>query len=112
MTIIKKLQNVSLFIDTRDRYRVKISIMHAEKKYNFENENAQNNSQTLLQLIDKRLKTCDLTLTDIKAINVETIGGSFTGVRIGVAVSNCLGWLYEIPVNSEKRKIVTPDYAK
>ncbi len=111
MTPIKSRKKVSLLIDTRDRYKAKITIIKAGKKYNFEDENAENNSQTLLQLIDKALKKCDLKLNDLNFIKVETIGGSFTGVRIGVAVANCLGWIYNIPVNSKQRKIITPDYA-
>ncbi|OGG21538.1 threonylcarbamoyl-AMP synthase [Candidatus Gottesmanbacteria bacterium RIFCSPHIGHO2_02_FULL_40_13] len=102
---------ISLHIDTRDRYKAKIKIIKAEKKYNFEEEQAKNNSQSLLQLIDKALKKCNFKLNDLNFINVETKGGSFTGVRIGLAVANTLGWVYGIPVNSKQRKIITPDYA-
>lgn len=102
---------ISLLIDTRDRYQVKIAIIKAGKKYDFREEQAENSSQSLLQIIDKALKKCNLKLNDLNFIKVETIGGSFTGVRIGVAIANTLGWIYGIPVNSKKRIIITPDYA-
>lgn len=102
---------ISLLIDTRDRFKARITIIKSGKKYNFEDKYAENNSQSLLQLIDKALKKCDLKLHDLNFIKVEIRGGSFTGVRIGLAVANTLGWIYGIPVNSKQRKIITPDYA-
>ena len=111
MTPLKSRIKVSLLIDTRDRYKAKVTIIKSGKKYNFEEGQAENSSQSLLQLIDKALKKCDLKLDDLNFIKVETIGGSFTGVRIGLAVANTLGWVYGIPVNSKQREIITPDYA-
>lgn len=102
---------ISLLIDTRDRYKAKVTIIKSGRNYNFADENAENNSQSLLQLIDKALKKSDLKLDDLNFIKVEVRGGSFTGVRIGVAIANTLGWIYGIPVNSKKRKIITPEYA-
>lgn len=101
---------ISLLIDTRDRYKAKVTIIKSGRNYNFADENAENNSRSLLQIIDKALKKCNLKLDDLNFIKVEVRGGSFTGVRIGLAVANTLGWIYGIPVNSKKRKIITPDY--
>lgn len=95
---------ISLLIDTRDRYQAKVTIIKSGKKYYFEEGQAENSSQSLLQLIDKALKKCDIKLKDLNFIKVETKGGSFTGVRVGLAVANTLGWIYGIPVNSKKTK--------
>src|SRR3990167_8912789 len=45
-------------------------------------------SQSLLPAIAKILKKNKKTLSDIKAVEVNTGPGSFTGTRVGVSVAN------------------------
>src|SRR3989344_6675535 len=56
-------------------------------------------SQSLLPAIAKILKKNKKTLSDIKAVEVNTGPGSFTGTRVGVSVANALGFALNIPVN-------------
>lgn len=67
--------------------------------------------QAVLPLIDKVLKKKKIRLSDIKSIEVNTGPGSFTGLRVGVAVANALAFTLKIPVNGKKiGEFVEPSY--
>lgn len=66
-------------------------------------------SQTLLPQIARMLKKKKLLPGDISEIRVNTGPGSYTGLRVGVAVANTLGWFLKISVNG-KRNIAQPVY--
>ena len=65
----------------------------------------QRQSQLLLPKIDQLLKQSQKNLKDLSGILVFSGPGSFTGLRVGIAVANSLGFALEIPVVgiSEKR---------
>ena len=65
-------------------------------------------AQNVLPLIEKILKKQNLKPNDLTAIEVNTGPGSFTGLRVGVAVANTLAWSLKIPVNGKKQ--VEPKY--
>lgn len=67
-------------------------------------------SHDLLPLIEEALRESNLALTDISEISVHSGPGSFTGLRVGIAVANTLGLLLGIPVNGEKT-VATPTYS-
>lgn len=54
-------------------------------------------SKTLVPMIDAVLKNTDSTLSSVEAIAVSNGPGSFTGVRIGVAVAKGIGFGCDIP---------------
>jgi len=66
-------------------------------------------TSNLLSLINRIIKTTGSSINQIKEIGVNLGPGSFTSLRIGVAVANALGWALKIPVNG-KRQIVIPVY--
>jgi len=66
-------------------------------------------TSNLLSLINRIIKTTGSSINQIKEIEVNLGPGSFTSLRIGVAVANALGWALKIPVNG-KRQIVIPVY--
>ena len=63
----------------------------------------------LLPVIELMLREHSLTLGDITDIEVATGPGSFTGLWVGTAIANALGYLLDIPVNS-KKALVNPIY--
>ena len=66
-------------------------------------------SQQLLPLIQSSLKSTGLDWHDLGSVEVFPGPGSFTGLRIGFAVANTLGWVLGIPVNGQT-KPVEPEY--
>lgn len=76
-----------------------------EEKFDFKK------SQGILPLIEKLLLQEGVVLSEITEISVNVGPGSFTGVRIGVAVANTLGLVLQIPVNGNAvGKPVEPVY--
>lgn len=67
-------------------------------------------AQVVLPMAEKLLKEHELTLKDLTGIEVNPGPGSFTGLRVGVAIANTLGYLLQIPVNGQK--VGTPVEAK
>lgn len=64
-------------------------------------------SKKLLLAIDKIVEGKPKNL---KAIEVKSGPGSFTGIRIGVAVANALGYALGIPINGGKMAV--PEYGR
>lgn len=93
-----------LYIDTSDSSKTIIGL--DEKRWEFETK--EHKSQQLLSLIDKITKNGNL-IDKIDAVEVNLGPGSFTGLRIGLAVANTLGFTLDIPVNG-KRQLVLPKY--
>lgn len=61
-------------------------------------EGASNHSVTIMPLIDQLLKKQFLTLRMIEGILVGIGPGSYTGVRIGVAIAKMIGYLNPIEI--------------
>lgn len=99
-----------LYIDTKWQNKVKIVLEIGGKKITMTKTSHFWTAQTLLSLIDKILKKNKLTVFDISKICVEKGPGSFTGLRVGAAVANTLGYLLDIPINGKKGNIVEPIY--
>ena len=59
--------------------------------------NGLTHSETLMPLIQKLLKECNLTLTDINLLVSDIGPGSFTGIRIGVASCKAFSDSLNIP---------------
>ena len=61
----------------------------------------------------KIIKKAGTSINRINEIKVNLGPGSFTGLRVGVAVANALGWALKIPVNGKritKGEVVIPKY--
>jgi tRNA A37 threonylcarbamoyladenosine modification protein TsaB len=61
-------------------------------------------SESLLPLIQKTLDESKVDIKDIKEIEVENDGGTFTSVRIGVTVANALGYAWGVPVKGSSSR--------
>ncbi len=89
---------MKLFIDTSSSEKIVVGL--DEKR--FDTVVREKTSQRLLPFIDEVLKKEGKDTADIFEIEVNTGPGSFTGIRVGVAVANAIGWSLGIPVNGKK----------
>lgn len=89
---------MKLYIDTTNREKVIIEI----DKERFEKESEERSSQMLLPFIDEILNKNKKKTSDITEIEVNTGPGSFTGIRVGVAIANTLGFVLKVPVNGKE----------
>ncbi|MGE5390178.1 MAG: tRNA (adenosine(37)-N6)-threonylcarbamoyltransferase complex dimerization subunit type 1 TsaB [Deltaproteobacteria bacterium] len=55
-------------------------------------------SETLMPMVDRVLRECECTITDVDVLAVTTGPGSFTGLRIGLALVKGLALATGIPV--------------
>lgn len=102
---------IILSIDTSSNKEVEVGLIIDKKKY-LHKSPVDRKNQMVLPLIEKLLKERKLSLKNIDEITVISGPGSFTGLRVGVAVANTLGYLLKIPINGKKvGKIVEPVYS-
>jgi tRNA threonylcarbamoyl adenosine modification protein YeaZ len=70
-----------------------------------------NKEQVILLMIDKILKKYRVEPEDLSAIQINVGPGSYTGLRVGLAIANTLSFALKIPVNGKKiGKIILPIY--
>ena len=115
-----------LAINTIERNTIELGI--ADKKIELFEYETKDQSKDILNKIEHLLKSQKKSLHDVEAIAVNQGPGSFTGVRVGIAVANTLAWSLNIPVlgyregkledtivkipNKKFSKIVLPYYPK
>lgn len=105
-----KSKTVILYIDTTDNQKISLALEIDGRKYKTTKVINTWTSQLLLPLIREVLKEHKMTVQDINAVRINPGPGSFTGIRVGLAVANALGFLLDIPVNGKKGKRVLPVY--
>lgn len=93
---------MTLYINTKDAKLIKVALKKGDKIVSFLEEENQYGSQILLPLVDKILKAQNLEYKDLDGVEVETGPGSFTGLRVGVAVANALGFALGVHVNGKE----------
>ena len=100
-----------LYIDTADRNEIKVSLNLDGKESSVSSKATILKSQAVMPLIDKVLKENGIDIKELNGINVNTGPGSFTGIRVGIAVANSLSYFLKIPVNGKKvGEIAEPVY--
>lgn len=85
-----------LIINTIERDKIELGL--SDKTVEIFKYETKNQSDDLLIKIEKLLKSQKKSFQDLTAIVVNQGPGSFTGVRVGVAVANTLAWSLNIPV--------------
>lgn len=114
-----------LKIDTSKKEIIRVAL---EKNNNIlffkEKKSEYNQAEILLPFISDILKAENINLSEIKKIQVENKGDSFTALRIGIITANALGYALNIEVESfkgkntsfirgkEKISLVAPAYSK
>ena len=93
---------IILFIDTSDSQKISVAIEVGGKKVEKVVDAKQGKAQMVLPMVEELLKSQKLTSSDITEINVNTGPGSFTGLRVGIAVAQMLGTLLSITVNGKR----------
>lgn len=96
---------MKLYLDTSDNQKTIVGL--DEKR--LEKPTGMDKSEQALGLIDEILKKNKKKMSDITEIEVNLGPGSFTGLKVGVAIANTLGFALDIPVNGQ-RKLVLPKY--
>lgn len=105
-----------LFLDTTSNKEVIIRLYIDEKEFEVKQEIAFNRGQVVLPLVDELLKKHSVEPEELDAVEVNAGPGSFTGVRVGVAIANALSFALQIPVNGitikDNGKLVEPVYSQ
>lgn len=106
-----KIQNCILLIDTADNKKIAVGLIINGKKYIQAEKIASNKTQIILPMIDSILKKHSLRPEDLSEIKINAGPGSFTGLRVGLAIANALSFTLKIPINGKKiGEIIIPIY--
>lgn len=95
---------MKLYFDTSDNQKTVVKFCDKE----FIVPTKENKSQQILPLIEKILKNTKKSLSDISQIEFNQGPGSYTGLKVGAAVANTLGFALGIPVNGQDLKKTGP----
>ena len=109
---ISNKQKSILIIDTASNQVIKVELRIDSNEYAIRQKmRLRKKAQVVLPMIEKILKKHDLRLEDLSGIEVNTGPGSFTGLRVGIAVANALSFILKVQINNlEKDGIVEPVY--
>lgn len=100
-----------LILDTADNKKITVGLIIDGKKDIKTKKITSNKTQIILPMIDGILKKHLLKSTDLSEIQINAGPGSFTGLRIGLAIANALSFVLKIPVNGKKiGEIILPIY--
>lgn len=103
--------NTVLLIDTSSNKKIRVGIRIGRNEQWIQQDIAHKRAQVTLMLIDKLLKKKRIDFKALEGIEVNTGPGSFTGLRVGIAVANALSYSLKIPLNNKKvGEIVNPVY--
>ncbi len=91
-----------LKIDTSDNRKISIELDANGKTDRLVEDSTFLKSEAALPAVDKLLDKNFLKVGEIEKIEVKRGPGSFTGLRVGVAIANALSFLLKIPVNNKK----------
>lgn len=95
-----------LYINTSDFNRIELAIISEESFFKLSKDLAFNENYKALEIIKKFLAHHKITLQQLTKIIVCSGPGSFTGIRVGVALSQALGYALNIQVQAiPKNKI-------
>ena len=101
----------TLILDTSSNERIIVGLEIDGKEFINTKKISPRSSQIILPMIDELLKARSLEPKDINRIKINTGPGSFTGLRVGIAIANSLSFILKIPINEKKvGEIIEPIY--
>lgn len=105
------MRKINLFIDTSSRESIRVAIEVCGERFERGVHLQGVKAQVVLSMIKELLEDHDMKIDDILAIQVNTGPGSYTGLRVGIAIANMLGLLLSVPINGEPIGLsATPTY--
>lgn len=103
---------ITLLLDTADNKKITVGLNINGREYIDTEKITSNKTQIILPMIDAILKKHKVEMKDILEIKVNTGLGSFTGLRVGLAIANALSFVLRIPVNGKKvGEVILPTYS-
>lgn len=93
------MKKVLLRIDTSDRTKSVVGIEDADGVKKVEVKTPLGSGSAVLTAVEKLLTDTGHSLKDVSGMCVATGPGSYTGLRVGVAIANMLGMLLGVSVN-------------
>lgn len=103
-----------IYIDTTSNKEVIVRLTMDDAMDEVRQEIQFNRGQVVLPIVENLLKKHSLSPQDLDNVEVHAGPGSFTGVRVGVSISNALAFGLGIPVNGvmfdKDHKLVEPVY--
>jgi tRNA threonylcarbamoyladenosine biosynthesis protein TsaB len=91
-----------LKINTADSKQISVEFNTDGKKDKLVEDSTRLKSEAALPAIDKLLSRNNAKIEKITEVEVNKGPGSFTGIRVGVAIANALSFLLKISVNGKK----------
>ena len=92
----------TLRIDTSSNKQITVELEVNNQTKKLVEDSTFLRSEAALPAIEKLLQKNKLKIEDLEKVEVNKGPGSFTGLRVGVAIANALSFLLKIPVNNKK----------
>lgn len=102
LTCCGRIDPMILHIDTKDKDLIEVYLKNKTEIIAKCQGHNKFGSQILLPLIKDVCNEAKINLKDISEVEVSTGPGSYTGLRVGVAVANALGFALGVKVNGKK----------
>lgn len=94
------LKSTIITIDSSGSEAIIVVVETGEgKRFILKKQISQTKAQEVLPMIEKLLSDHKVALDDVASIRVFTGPGSYTGLRVGIAIANMLGFLLGVSIN-------------
>ncbi len=91
-----------LTIDTSNNKKISVGLEANGKKSEITQSATVLRSEAALPVVERLLKKNNIEINEINELKINKGPGSFTGLRVGTAIANALGFLLKIPINGKK----------
>ena len=93
--------DIIINFDTSETHKINVTLVKKGVVYIKSSIYSLGQAQMVLSLFEKLLKEQQININEIEEIKVHTGPGSYTGIRVGVAVAQILGLLLSKKVNGK-----------